>query len=149
MLKIEAQSNSSRFRSGGFPSDASSFTFDVEGPFALSPAVPHHREPPPTVLVSVLHSPLHMGCFLQCPPCPNRPTDYEEQGERQRCPAFSLAGPACAGTFPLRRCDIGGIGGAGAALLSAAGVVEGKGEGISEGRILAEEVPRDERLRYR
>lgn len=149
MLKIEAQS-SSRTSFKGVSSDAStSSLFDMD----ISPeGVPYnhlgHHDPPAKVIVSVVHSPLHMGCFLRCPPSPG---GYSVRDEPQICPAFSLANPACAGTFPLRRCDVGGVRASEVGeLLAAAASVEGEGgDGISEGRISAEEVPRDERLRYR
>lgn len=56
--------------------------------------------------------------------------------------------------FPLRRCDWegGGGAGAGAALFAAAAAVEGGGGargGGRDGRVSAEDVPREERLRYR
>lgn len=63
-----------------------------------------------------------------------------------------MASPACARVFPLRRCDWegGGGSGAGAALFAAAAGVEGsRAEGGTEGRISADEVPSEERLRYR
>lgn len=153
MLKIEAQS-SSRTSFKGFSSDAStSSLFDTENPSTLETegvAYDHlrHHDPSSEVLVSVLHSPLHMGCFFRCPPSSG---GYSVRDEPQICPAFSLANPACAGTFPLRRCDVGGVGASEVGeLLAAAASVEGEGgDGTLEGRISAEEVPRDERLRYR
>ncbi|CAM9703344.1 unnamed protein product, partial [Laminaria digitata] len=117
---------------------------------------------PASVIVSVMHSPLHIGCFLQSTVPGN--SDSREQprrsqaqaggGQVERCCAFSLASPACARVFPLRRCDWGGGGGggAGAALFAAAAAVEGgggAGEGSAVGRVSAEEVPQEQRLRYR
>lgn len=53
----------------------------------------------------------------------------------------------------MRRCDWGGGrgGGAGAALFSAAAAVDGEagGEGSTMGRLSAEEVPMERRLRFR
>lgn len=147
MLKIEAQSSSSRHRFGPphNPLSALDTTIDPSAP----PQTPH-RDPSPDVLVAVIHSPLHIGCFLQ-PPTAGSSVKTQEQ---QRCPSFSLSSPACAGVFPLRRCDWGqarGTGaGAGAALFSAAAAVEGReGDRSAEGGVSAEEVPRDERLRFR
>lgn len=150
MLKIEAQS-SRRISLKGFSSDASrSSLFDIEIPSEGTVHNHlHHDDPPAKVLVSVVHSPLHMGCFLRCPPSPGG--YYSVRDEPQICPAFSLANPTCAGTFPLRRCDVGGVRASEVGeLLAAAASVEGEGgDGIFEGRISAEEVPRDDRLRYR
>ena len=116
-------------------------------------------DPPPSVLVTIVHSPLHVGCFFQPPATRNTARRQESSYSQQQtqhhrgCSAFSLASPACARVFPLRRCDWKGRGGggAGAALFAAAAAVEGDGggDGSTEGEVSAEEVPKEERLRYR
>lgn len=165
MLKIEAQSvaASLRYRSSG--EDAINNRDD--GDFHSSTLPPnhhhHHRQPlhPSDVLVTVFHSPLHVGCFFQAPPFTNSSTgssysgavEVAAAGDGCHCSAFTLASPVCAKVFPLRRCDLegGGGGGAGAALFAAAAVggSKGRGDGLDGGLLSAEDVPKEERLRYR
>lgn len=169
MLKIEAQSSSSSRRRFSVPSASSVSAPGVTEaslyPSAtLHPPAEHQSDPFPSVLVSIVHSPLHMGCFFQSPATrstnpaitPTNPAEKQSpcvEQQQQLCSAFSLASPRCAQVFPLRRCDWAGRGGggAGAALFAAAAAVEGGGggDGSTEGQVSAEEVPRDERLRYR
>ncbi len=170
MLKIEAQSSSTSRRRF---SVASSSSFHLPSSTSMPAAATTHpsTENPrdassPSVLVTIVHSPLHVGCFFQ--PSPTKDTSTNtggilsqghsdapclEQKQQKGCSAFSLASPACAHVFPLRRCDWegGGGGGAGAALFAAAAAVEGAGGGgrRAEGHVSAEEVPREERLRYK
>ncbi|CAN0536670.1 unnamed protein product, partial [Ectocarpus sp. 12 AP-2014] len=117
MLKIKAQSSSSGRRrfskpspsSSSPPSSSSIQTITTEAaPHLASTAVD------PTVLVTIKHSPLHVGCFFQASTTStsdggssvdvDQPLDAEGQ-QRKGCSAFSLASPACARVFPLRRCD--------------------------------------------
>lgn len=154
MLNIEAQSNTAggrRYRSSGPAADDES----MFPPKEQRPS-PHAFE----VMVTVIHSPLHVGCFLQfpAPPIPEiEAAPAPVVDDRCHCSVFTLASPACAKVFPLRRCDLegGGGGGAGAALLAAAAARGGRGGG-SAGResgggllLSAEDVPKEERLRYR
>jgi len=186
MLKIEAQSSSSSRRRFSVssaptphPSSSTSIPAAAEGSLYPSATTTHHstenpRDALPSVLVTIVHSPLHVGCFFQPSPTKNASTSIsnahskgqshapnsaqqqqqqQQQQHQQGCSAFSLASPACAQVFPLRRCDWegGGGGGAGAALFAAAAAVEGGGggRGSDEGHVSAEEVPREERLRYK
>lgn len=168
MLKIEAQrSSSSRHRfyipsssSPSHPAPSNSAPGATEASLSpsatsLYPPAEQQRDPS-SVLVTIVHSPLHVGCFFQSPAI--RSTDpvitgtspvYQQKG----CSAFALASPGCARIFPLRRCDWEGAGGggAGAALFAAAAAAEGGGarDSSAEGHVSAEEVPREERLRYR
>lgn len=159
MLKIEAQSSSSSRRRFAVPSSSSSSHLapPSSAPGAteaslypsantVHPPAELQHDPLPSVLVTIVHSPLHMGCFFQSPAIGSTTSS-------RGCSAFSLASPACARVFPLRRCDWEGRGGggAGAALFAAAAAVEGSGggDGATEGHVSAEEVPREERLRYR
>ncbi|CBN74503.1 hypothetical protein Esi_0028_0118 [Ectocarpus siliculosus] len=165
MLKIKAQSSSSGRRRFSKPSPSSTSPPSSSSTQTIATeAAPHlaANAVDPTVLVTIKHSPLHVGCFFQASTTitsgggssvdVDQPLD--SQGQHQKgCSAFSLASPACARVFPLRRCDWegGGGGGAGAALFAAAAAVEGGGGGGGEtrGHVSAEEVPRGERLRYR
>lgn len=160
MLKIDAQSSSSSRRRFSVASNSAApgSTEASLYPSAtiLHPPPEHQSDPSPSVLVTIVHSPLHVGCFFQPPATSQRQSSYSEQQTQHQpkgCSAFSLASPACARTFPLRRCDWEGRGGAGAgaALFAAAAAVEGGGggDGSTEGQVSAEEVPKDERLRYR
>lgn len=172
MLKIEAQSSSSSRRRFSVPSSSSSSSSSHPAPSnsapgateaslypsatTLHPPAEQQLEPLPSVLVTIVHSPLHMGCFFQAPairstnPAITRASPAQQQ---KGCSGFSLASPSCARVFPLRRCDWEGRGGggAGAALFAAAAAVKGGGggDGSTEGQVSAEEVPREERLRYR
>ncbi|CAM9353211.1 unnamed protein product, partial [Ectocarpus sp. 13 AM-2016] len=165
MLKIKAQSSSSGRRRFSKPSPSSSSPPSSSSIQTIATeAAPHLASTAvdPTVLVTIKHSPLHVGCFFQASTTStsgggssvdvDQPLDAEGK-QRKGCSAFSLASPACARVFPLRRCDWegGGGGGAGAALFAAAAAVEGGGGGGGEtrGHVSAEEVPRGERLRYR
>lgn len=165
MLKIKAQSSSSGRRRFSKPSPSSSSPPSSSSIQTIATeATPHLASTTvdPTVLVTIKHSPLHVGCFFQASTTStsgggssldaDQPLDSEGQ-RRRGCSAFSLASPACARVFPLRRCDWegGGGGGAGAALFAAAAAVEGGGGGGGEtrGHVSAEEVPRGDRLRYR
>lgn len=152
MLKIDAQSSStSRHRfSASFPSSSN--------PGATDALYPTHTVPPtgrgssPNISVTVIYSPLHMGCFLQPTTGRNNnpPRSNADADEQKACVAFSLASPMCSRVFPLRRCDWEGAGGDGAgAALFAAAAEGGAGEGSLDGRMSAEAVPREERLRYR
>lgn len=173
MLKIDAQSSSSSRRRFSAPSSSSSShpepsnsapsateASSIYPSVATLPPPPERQSDPfPSVLVTIVHSPLHVGCFFQPPGASGtvqRQSPYSEQQTQQQqkgCAAFSLASPACARVFPLRRCDWVGRGGAGAgaALFAAAAAVEGGGggDGSTEGHVSAEEVPTEERLRYR
>lgn len=170
MLKIDAEGGTSRRRY----SSGVAATSDDAGPDCLDrdfhgpdSAASH---PPENVLVSVVHSPIHIGCVLQAPASLSGdeattdpkvaaagrghhgvPTAAAGGGHMGQCSVFTLASPTCARLFPLRRCDLEGGGGegAGAALLSAAAAVEGGERQGAEGRVSAEDVPRNERLRYR
>ena len=158
MLKIDAQSSSSsrrRFSVASSSAPGATETSLYPSANILHPPHEHQSNPSPSVLVTIVHSPLHVGCFFQPPSTPLKQSSYSEHQTQQQqgCSAFSLASPACSRTFPLRRCDWEGRGGAGAgaALFAAAAAVEGGGGGDSstEGHVSAEEVPKDERLRYR
>ncbi|CAM9517687.1 unnamed protein product, partial [Ectocarpus fasciculatus] len=172
MLKIKAQSSSSGRRrfskpspsssSSSPPSSSSIQTIATEAAPSVSAATAAAVDP--TVVVTIKHSPLHVGCFFQTTSTTstssgggssvNVDQTLDSEGQRREgCSAFSLASPACARVFPLRRCDWegGGGGGAGAALFAAAAAVDGGGGGDGEtrGHVSTEEVPREERLRYR
>lgn len=109
------------------------------------------------VHVTVIHVPIHIGCFLQAPTSVigngDTSNGVSDPGSNHAgcCSAFTLASPACARIFPLRRCDLQGGGGQGvsAAMISAAGAAERNGSEGVDGKISAEDVPREERLRYR
>lgn len=168
MLKIEAQSTNASLRYRASPGEINS---------SLSPPQELHHNPllfssssssfsphASDVMVTVTHSPLHVGSFFQAPAPSGGRRGRAERGSCH-CSAFTLASPACARVFPLRRCDLvgGGGAGAGAALFSAAaaeasrgglgggGGVGGGGAGGLDGGLLlsAEDVPMDERRRYR
>lgn len=176
MLKIQAQSSSTSRRRFAAPSSSPSPAFPSSSPMpiptedslyappatTLHPPNEHHGDASPSVSVAIMHSPLHLGCFFQPPtarttnslnPTPGQTACPDHDDQQQGCSAFSLASPACARVFPLRRCDWegGGGGGAGAALFAAAAAVEGGGggDGGGGGHASAEEVPREERLQYR
>lgn len=156
MLKIDAQSSSvGRRRKAGAVSSPSR---DFSGLSRLSPHTPDSpvSKPPQDVLVTVIHSPIHMGSLLQAPAPRDRNARVTTTGSpsaehRGRCSAFALSSPACARVFPLRRCDLKGGGGegAGAPLLAAAAGADGAGTQGRDGLVTAEDVPREERLRFR
>ncbi|CAM9957760.1 unnamed protein product, partial [Discosporangium mesarthrocarpum] len=118
MLKIEAQSRLKPLQTptagtSGLPSSPLGDPRPVHPPVSQAPAQPD-------VMVSVIHSPLHVGAFLQ-----NWVHGQQGKGigkgkgkrkENMKPPpgasAFVLGSPECSRAFPLRPCDLrmGGLG---------------------------------------